>query len=223
MKKAQIRFVVLTVVFVALSFLLLSCKITEKLESSTETVESNSSKTILYEATAFGTYVSRNNNENVDIRHQKDFIELSRDTLERINEILYADYGASEEAKKGVHKTYVLNSEDGFIANRSYILDKEAKAEAYPPLFFGSVDETKVYLGDELTEKLVAIVKRVSYDFECIYAAKDRITYVFGGGAWRFICTLNGKPPTYYSEEGDRNRLFPREESLGGNWYYVAG
>ena len=221
MKKAHIHFFVLAVVCVMLSFLLLSCKNSDKPEPSTESARFNSSETILLEVvTAISTRISRNYNDNDIIRHQKDFIEFSRDTLERINEILYADYLVSEESKTGEKKDYFFTSEDGFIVDLEYLFSNESKIKS-ASLFFTNLDGTKIFLGNDLTEKFVKIIKRVIYGYNFAFVAEGRVTYIFGTGTWKYIYTVDGKPPTYYVREGDRNRLFPSEESLGGNWYFV--
>ncbi len=216
MTMKSIRIFVLALFCAALCFLLLSCKSTDDSAPSSEIMPLDSRQaTILYEVTALDEHSSRRSAESDAIWNKKEFIKLSKDTLEQINAILYRDYLVSEEAEIGEYKTFWVEAEHGERLSSNYTFVKGN------PLFITAMDTTKIPLDDSLCEKLATIARRTIYGFECIYVDEGRVTYVFGAGTWKYIYTFDGKPPKYYSKKGDRNSLFPREESLGGNWYVV--
>ncbi len=218
MKKICVRCFVLTAFCAILPSLFFSCADIEKLTLPTDTASSNTDEGT--SSRPFSSEDSLASDESDAIRDQFDLFEFSKATFESVNDAIYADYLVSEECKTGEKKVYFFESEDGFLVDRRYLLE-HAKNDTRVPLFIATMDGKRILLGKELTERFTTVVKRTGYGFNCIFAAKDRVHYIFGSGHWLYIYTFDGKRPKYYFKEGDRNAFFPREESLGGNWYFV--
>jgi hypothetical protein len=196
MKKRLIYLAIPMTVLVIFSLLLCSC-------AETDDVKETASAKLLdgTEATLTLSGNSGPQSEGADsvIWDKRGFFEIGKTTFESVNNVLYADYLATDEGKTGAKKSYFFTVKDGLYDFSNRVI----------PL-----------ANDQISE-LEAIINRSGYVFDNINISEGRISYIFGLGLRQYIYTFDGKPPAYYFKEGDRNPLYPREEHFGGNWYYV--
>ena len=118
-----------------------------------------------------------------------------KDTLESINEIVYADFMSDASDGRGI---YVFGN--GILCE--------------------NLTGRTLLLPDELADAFQTFLSSSNYVFDGIWVSEHRIAYEFGLGKYQYVHTFNGKPPSYYTG-GDRDERFSKQRLID-NWFYTS-